>query len=257
MSGAGFNGTFIFPSLAAYQAAAQALAAGASEAPGAIQFSLNASPLGGVPTIPVTVADAGLYVQDEWRVRPNVTLSYGLRFETQNAIRDHADWAPRVAVAWGIDGGDKKAAKTVLRAGYGLFYDRFEEGSVLNTERLNGVTQQQYIVTGSDSTPINFFPTVPPVSSLPSSQTTPTIYQIGPGLRAPYIMQSAVSVERQVTKVANVTVSYLNSRGVHQFLSVNANAPLPGTPIRLGRGPIFPREISTSTFRKESSSRIS
>jgi hypothetical protein len=52
--------------------------------------------------VSATVLDAGLYVQDEW-LRPNITLSYA-RFETQNAIHDHADWASWVAIAWGIDG---------------------------------------------------------------------------------------------------------------------------------------------------------
>jgi len=236
-SGGGFNGTFVFPDLTTYQAAAQAAANGEA-APGAIQFSLNASPSGGVPTIPVTVADAGLYVQDEWRVRSNVTLSYGLRFETQNAIHDHADWAPRVAVAWGIDGKGKNAPKTVLRAGGGIFYDRFDEGSVLNTERFNGTTQQKYIVAATDASPIDFFPNVPPVNELPASQTTPTVYQIGSSLRAPYTMQGAVSIERQITKIATLSASYINSRGVHQFLSVNANAPLPGTPYSDGPRPL-------------------
>ena len=250
LSGAGFNGSFTFahltldncqpspsdPCLYSYQTAIQALAGGATTAPGASQFSLNASPGGGIPTVPVTVADAGLYVQDEWRFRPNVTLSYGLRFETQNAIHDHADWAPRVAVAWGIGGSGKNAAKTVLRAGYGWFYDRFAQNLVLNADRMNGVTQQQYIVSATETTPIDFFPSVPPVSQLPP-QTTPTIYQIAPTLHSPYIMQSAVSLERQITKIANITVSYLNSRGVRQFFSRNANAPLPGTPYSQGPRP--------------------
>lgn len=229
-SGAGFNGGFTFPSIEAFQAAEQALAGGDPTAPGATQFTLNASPSGGVPTVSATVVDAGLYVQDEWRVRPNITLSYGLRFETQNAIHDHSDWAPRVAIAWGIDGNGKNAAKTVLRAGYGIFYERFGEDSVLNTDRFNGLTQQQFIVAATPDTPIDFFPTVPAPSDLPPSQTVPTTYQINPRLHSPYILQSAVSVERQLTKIANVTLSYLNSRGLHQFVSLNANAPLPGTP---------------------------
>jgi hypothetical protein len=235
-SGEGFNGTFVFPDLTSYQAAAQALAAGATSAPGAIQFSLNASSAGGIPTVPVTVVDAGLYAQDEWKLRPNFTLSYGLRFETQNAIHDHGDWAPRVGFAWAIDGGGKKSATTVLRAGYGLFYDRFTAELLLNAERLNGATQQEYIASAAQGADISFFPLVPQVSQLPP-QTTPTIYSVADNLRAPYIMQSAVSLERQLTKAANVTVTYLNSRGIHQLLTRNANAPLPGGPFSIGPRP--------------------
>ena len=230
-SSQGFNGSFTFPSIEAYATAVQALAAGGpgSETPGATQFTLDATTSGAIPTVPVTVVDAGLYAQDDWKVRPTFTLSAGLRFETQNAIHDHGDWAPRLSFAWGIGGGGKSAPKTVLRGGFGLFYDRFNQGLVLNADRLNGITQQQYAVSTQCSTPpcpaIDFFPIVPTVSQLPTS--TSPIYQIAPKLHAPYIMQTAFSLERQVTKIANVTVSYLNARGVHQFLSIDTNAPTP------------------------------
>ncbi len=221
-SGAGFNGSFTFPDLATYQIAAKAVAGGATMVPGAIQFRLDATTSGAVPTVPVTVADAGLYIQDDWKVSPTFTLSGGLRFETQNAIHDHADWAPRLGFAWGIGGGGKSAPKTVLRGGFGLFYDRFSQDLVLNADRLNGVTQLQYTVPSPDC--------FPNVSSCPLTPQTQTTYQISPNLHAPYIMQSAFSLERQVTKIANVTLTYLNSRGVHQFESLNINAPFPGTP---------------------------
>ncbi len=222
MSSAGFNGSFIFPDLMTYQTAAQAVAGGAVMVPGAIQFKLDATANGMVPSVPVTVGDAGLYVQDDWKVSPTFTLSGGLRFETQNAIHDHADWAPRLGFAWGLGGGGKSAPKTVLRGGFGLFYDRLSQDLVLNADRLNGVTQQQYVVPSPDCFPI--------VSSCPLTPGTQTTYRISSSLHAPYIMQSAFSLERQVTKIANVTVSYLNSRGVHQFVSLNVNAPTPGTP---------------------------
>jgi hypothetical protein len=238
-SSAGFNGGFTFPDLTTYQTAAQDLASGDPTAPGAIQFRLDATASGAVPSVPVTVVDAGLYIQDDWKVRPNFTVSAGLRFETQNAIHDHGDWAPRVGFAWGIGGGGKSAPKTVLRAGFGLFYDRFTQDLVLNSDRRNGVTQQGYAVSCPQSQPcslIDFFPTVPTVSTLPP-QTTSSIYQIAPELHSPYIMQSAFTLERQVTKIANVTISYLNSRGVHQFLSIDTNAPTPGTPNSTGPRP--------------------
>src|SRR5208282_994447 len=197
-SNAGFNGTYTFSSYQNYTAAT----------PTPSQLIID-GPSGAAPTVPVTVVDAGLYVQDDWNVRPNITLSGGLRLETQNAIHDHADLAPRLGFAWGIGGGGKSAPKTVLRGGFGLFYDRFTNTLVLNADRLNGVTQQQYIVDNPTYT-------LPP--PVPTSSATPqAIYQISPNLNAPYIMQSAFSMERQVTKIANVTLTYLNSRGVHQF----------------------------------------
>src|SRR5438132_13098344 len=87
--------------------------------------------------------DLGPYVQDDWRVRPNLTLSYGLRFETQNRIGDHADCAPRLGVAWGIGGAKPKL---VLRAGWGMFYDRFAPNLVLPSQRPNGINQQEFVI---------------------------------------------------------------------------------------------------------------
>ena len=86
------------------------------------------------------------FAQDDWRVKPNITVSYGLRYESQNNIGDHADFAPRIGVAWGLDGNGKKSPKTVLRAGFGIFYDRFGYDLVLQQQRLNNITQQQFVV---------------------------------------------------------------------------------------------------------------
>jgi hypothetical protein len=238
-SGAGFNGAFTFPTIDAYQAAVAALQSGGTPS-GATQFALDASPSGLVPTVSATVYDAGLYVQDDWKVRPALTLSGGLRFETQNDIHDHADWAPRLGLAWGIGGGGKSAPKTVLRGGFGLFYDRFSQGLVLNAERLNGITQQQLTVstTGCNSPcpTINFFPAVPPVNQLTGAVSS--IDQIAPDLHAPYVIQSALSLERQITKFANGTLTYLNARGVHQLMSFIPNAPdVPAYPYYSGTLP--------------------
>ena len=242
VSSAGFNGTYTFSDILTYSNAQQGLPNGTPS-----QYSINATPSGAAASVPVTMVDAGLYVQDDWKVRPNLTLSGGLRFETQNAIHDHADWAPRLGFAWGIGGGGKTAPKTVLRGGFGLFYDRFSQDLILNADRLNGVTQQEYIVSDPP------YPNPPDYKTLPA--TTQAIYQINSGLHAPYIMQTAFSLERQVTKIANVTLTYLNARGVHQFLSLNVNAPPPGTPFSSGllpepmAGPIF-QYVSDGLFRQ-------
>ena len=203
----GFNGTYTFSSLTAYQLGQPS------------QFSLVA----GAPLSDVSMLDVGLYAEDEWRLRPNMSLSYGLRYETQTGIPYQGDWAPRLSFSWGL--GHSKAPKTVLRAGYGIFYDRFSYDYLLQAERYNGVTQQQYVVPNP-----TFYPLIPTPAQLAQlSTSSPTMYDVQNNLRVPYTMEAAVSVERQVTKTATIGVTYLNSRGVHQLFLRNANAPLPGT----------------------------
>ena len=186
----------------------------------------------GNPLATVTYFDLEPYVEDDWKARPNMTLSAGLRFETQNHIHDHADFAPRLALAWGL--GKGKSTKTVLRAGSGVFYDRFSQGYILNAERLNGINQQQYVVPLADlPSPLlssEFFPNLPPANALAAGLATSTTYQIDPNLRTPYTIQSGIGLERQVTKNATVSVTYLNTHGLHQLISRDINAPDPANP---------------------------
>lgn len=231
---ANFNGTFIFsafgnPAAAkqAYANAAQGLCTTGNFQPQNCpsQFSITT----GTPNVSVGWFDAGLYAEDEWRVKPNLSFTYGLRVESQNNIHDHADFAPRLGVAWGIGSTGKAAPKTVLRAGFGIFYDRFGYNLVQEANLLNGVTQPKVTVRNPDFFTMNTAD-IPAYSQLLSlSGASPTMYQISSNLRAPYTIQSAASVERQITKNATVSVTYLNSRGEHAFYIDNVNAPfIPG-----------------------------
>jgi len=220
----GYNGTFTFPSMATYTIYQQGLSQGLTPAQivaaggGASQFSVTA----GNPIAKVNRIDFALYGEDTWRALPNLSVTLGLRFEGQDRIQDHFDVAPRIGIAWGIGGA---APKTVLRAGAGIFYDRFDVGNILQAEQLNGINQQRYVVNSPDFFPQN----IPPVNTLAGAATFPTIYQIASNYQTPYVVEGAIGLERQVTKSVKTSVTYITTHGVHQLLTRNINAPLPGT----------------------------
>ncbi len=239
-SNAGFNGNYTFTSIAAYQAFEQSN--GVTGGPSQINVVTGPNQSNFSPLVYVSTFDSGWYVQDDWRLRPTITLSGGVRAEQQTHISDHLDWEPRLAFAWGIGKG-KSTPKTVLRVGSGLFYDRFTENLVLQAALLNGVNQTKYVATLSGPCPLLNLNTVPSIAALSadcgaSASTLPTTYSIAPHLHAPGTLQTAVTLERQVNKTTTASVSYLNSRGFDQLLTNNINTPLPGTFI-VG-SPVYP-----------------
>jgi hypothetical protein len=247
-----FSGMFNFEGQSEYQTTEANIAAGLpanANGGGANQFNITL----GTPEASVSYADLGVYFQDDWRVRPNLTISPGLRFETQTGVSDHADWAPRIALAWGIGGGGKGSPKWVIRAGSGIFYDRFTEEYLMTAERLNGTTQEEYVIAN----PSCFFATTPamPVtlsgieSQCGSANLLPTVYKLAPNLHAPGTLQTAVSLERQLTKVATIAVTYINSRGWDQLLTNNINTPMPGT---YPSAPVYPSGIPGNIYQFES-----
>src|SRR5580658_1127184 len=229
-STAGFNGSYTYASLDSY----------AAGQPSQYQVTV------GTPAARVVLFDAGVFYQDDWRLRPNFTLSYGLRYEGQNRINDHADFGPRLSFAWGVD-GKTKPAKTVIRGGYGWFFDRFQSTNVLQAVRQNGINQQQYVV--KNPTP---GATALPPSALEASEAAPTTYSIAPNLTAPINMQAAIGIEHRFGKNITVASTYINSRGLHQLFTDNINAFLPGTyDITTGTG-VRPNGINENIYQYQS-----
>lgn len=232
-----YRRTLVFQKAGLSPTAIRALGAGAT------QFSLTA----GTPGIKVGQADVALFAGDNWRARSNVTISYGLRYETQTNIHDWRGVAPRTSVAWSPTGHGKGPAKrTVLRAGFGTFYDRFGLANTLAASRYNGVSQQQYVIANPD-----FFPTVPPASSLTSNPSGQSTQVIDSRLKIAYILQSAVTLERQLASSTTIAVTYTNAHGTHLLRSRNINTPLPNTTaLPLGRpGAVFLTE-STGIYNQ-------
>ena len=205
---------------------------------GATQFSIS----GGNPLASVNQFDIGVFALDDWRVRPNFTLSYGLRYEAQTNSGDHRDFSPRVSIAWGLGGTAKKPAKTVLRAGVGVFYDRLSQSLTLNALRNNGINQQQYIVQQPD-----FFPSVPSLATLAGNLRSTTKYEISNSIISPYIAQGNIGIDRQLPKNITVALNYIYSTSAHSLRTRNINAPflpLGVQPFGASAGNIFLYESS-------------
>jgi hypothetical protein len=239
-----FNGSFNFPSVTAFVDTWNGIEDGetipeiaaacpATQAGGCVPNKLTYT--SGPFAFQGNVFNAALFFQDDWTVNKLLTLSGGLRWEGQNHIADHSDWAPRVAFAYALDGHKKGATpKTVLRGGFGLFYDRFATSNLMGLEELNGTaeSQHQFVVsdpTCFDGTSLNIALAEPGTNCNAGTARTSAINSISPNYRSPYLAQLGVSLERQLTKAATVTFTYMHTSGFHQLVVRDSNAYLPGS----------------------------
>ncbi len=203
------------------------------------QFNITS----GDPLADVSQYDIGLFVTDDWRVRQDLTLSFGLRYENQNNIKDGLDFAPRFSFAWSPGAGGARQPKTVFRGGFGVFYDRFSENFTLQSVRFDGTRQLNYVISVNEVDPVRRAASIAllgqPVFSLTGVTNVPTVSQIAAvvpfsttlrqvsdDLKSPYTMQVALGVERQLPFRTTLTAFFIASRNVHLLRSRNINAPV-------------------------------
>lgn len=207
---------------------------------GASQFNISS----GNPVATVSQTDVGLYAQDDWRVKPNLTFSFGLRYENQTNIKSRFNFAPRLAVAWSPGAANSaKPPKMVIRAGGGIFYNRFNENQTLQANRFNGVTQQQFFVSevplynangqfvAPTATPLDSFPLVPSLASLTGINRQIT-WRVAPDLEAPIGYMGGTQVERQLPYRFTMFAGLFLMRFQHTLRARDINAPVPGTGTR-------------------------
>jgi hypothetical protein len=204
---------------------------------GASQFNIAS----GNPEASVSQVDVSLYAQDDWRVRPNLTFSFGLRYENQSNISSNFNFAPRLAVAWSPGAANStKPPKMVIRAGGGVFYNRFGESNTLQANRFNGVNQQQFFVSevplydpngqfiDPSASPLDTFPNVPPSSSL-SAITRQVTWRVADDLRAPVLYLGGTQIERQLPYHFTLFAGLFSINIQHVLRARDINAPVPGT----------------------------
>jgi Carboxypeptidase regulatory-like domain/TonB dependent receptor len=174
----------------------------------------------GEPSLFQSNQNIGFFAQDEWRVRPGLTVNAGLRYDVEflpGPIQtDKNNIAPRVGIAWAP--GDRK---TVIRASFGIYYDRIPLRATSNALQRDGTKYK----VASFSFGQAGAPAFPNVAAVFPTGFLPGITTIDPNIDAAYAEQSGLQVERELASNTSVSIGYLHTRGLHLILSRNVNVP--------------------------------
>jgi len=175
-----------------------------------------------------TNPNLGVYVQDEWKASPALTINAGVRYDLQwlESIRtDTNNVAPRIGFAW----TPTSSRHTILRSSAGLFYDRVPLRAVANallsannTSDVANLQQNSISLTpGQAGAPV--FPNL--LAAPQPSVTLPNLTTMNPNMRNAYSRQAAVEIERQVGERLTVSAGYQYTRGFDLIIQVNQNVP--------------------------------
>ena len=196
----------------------------------------------GNPVVDTRINDYGFYVQDQWRIGSKLTLNYGVRYEYEqipqpkqcNPIYTQTchinspgtDLMPRLGVAYQVD------PKTVVRAGYGMFYSRMAGATLQDLFSNNGVTTSTFTLTATQANQVAVGPVFPNIlTAVPSgiNIAATSIQFAAPNLKIPYSEQGTLAIERQLMPDLALTASYIWSRGVDLYSIRDLNLPVLGS----------------------------
>ncbi len=238
------TGTYLFPSFTALALDLTGNTAGNKD------WSTYTQTIGN-PEVDLYMTDYSFFVQDQYKVTPRLTLNLGMRYDytslpqptltnpdypaTGRIPTYNKDFAPRVGVAYALD----DQSKTVIRAGYGIFYARYP-GGLINTFFLgNGLYQKSITLNSASASDKAGGPVFP--NRLPNTGNyNPPVGSVNLNIaskdfRAPYTQQGDIAIERELTRTLALTASYIWSRGLHltSVNDINIGAPGPTITYRI------------------------
>jgi len=200
----------------------------------------------GNPIVDTNLVNYGFYAQDQWRLNSRLLFNYGVRYEFSTIPQPkiinpdypqtgviHSpknDFSPRVGASYALTSDQK----TLLRAGYGIFYARYQTGLIENLFLTNGVYQTSITYNSATAAQLAAGPVYP--NNLAATTFSPSPGSISilfadKNLRNPYTHQANIGIERQISSTISLDVSYLWSRGVRLYGVRDLNVPAPGNPV--------------------------
>ena len=216
------------------------------------------------PNTNPNLKETGLFVQDEWRIAPNATINAGLRYDRQQVAQpsvqnpdpqllaagyttnripiDGNNFAPRLGFAWTPQSG-----RTVVRAGYGIFYGRTPSIMYGTAMSNNGINVQTITFTGSQiPTYPNIYPSLPTGVTLPK----PTIFVFDQHFQNPGVTQANAGVEHQLGNDYSVGLTYQYVKGddLPRSRDINEATPVPTTLTVVGGSPVVINKYTTRPF---------
>ena len=190
----------------------------------------------GDPNAAFSVYEANGYVQDEIRVRSQLTLTFGVRYDWQSTTSDRNNVAPRLAFAF----APENHKKTIFRGGAGIFSDQLGRSAIEQSQLRDGIRLHEVVISGPS------FPN--PFSSGADVSQLPSTVRVAPGIRSPSLSEASFSVERELRQRNTLTAEYSWFRGTDLFRSRNINAPLPGTDLRPDPNFLNINQVESSAF---------
>jgi carboxypeptidase family protein len=168
----------------------------------------------GDPNISYQNFQSGLYLQDDIRLRKNLTLSPGVRYEVQTHVREYGNLGPRVGMTW----APFASGRTALRGSAGIFYDWLPIGTYEESLRVDGVRQRELNILNPSFPDPGNIGFVPPINR----------YLLGTEYSAPRTTRVSAGVDQALTKLIRAAATYSYQRGSRLSRGLNVNAPVNG-----------------------------